>query len=75
VLASVGTDGTDFLSDVAGAIVYNTSLRAAENKGIDVTSYLERYDSNTLLKEIGNALVATGNTGTNLGNVIVYALK
>ncbi|MFC1900755.1 glycerate kinase [Chloroflexota bacterium] len=75
VIASVGTDGTDFLSDVAGAIIDNTTLLVAESKGINVNSYLERYDSNTLLKEIGNSLVITGDTGTNVGDVIVYALK
>lgn len=75
VVASVGTDGSDFLPDVAGAIVDNNSLGVAEGKGLDVKSYLDRYDSNTLLKEIGESLLVTGNTGTNVGDVIAYALK
>ncbi len=74
-VASVGTDGSDYLPDVAGAIVDNTSLAAAEGRGIEVKSYLERYDSNTLLKETGGSLIVTGNTGTNVGDVIAYALK
>jgi len=74
-VASVGTDGSDFLPDVAGAIVDNNSLNTAEGKGIDVESYLDRYDSNTLLREIGESLLITGNTGTNVGDVIVYVLK
>ncbi|MFC2069815.1 glycerate kinase [Chloroflexota bacterium] len=75
VVASVGTDGSDFLPDVAGAIVDDGTLAVAETKGIDVKSYLEKYDSNTLLKEIGGSLIITGDTGTNVGDVIVYALK
>ena len=73
-VASVGTDGSDFLPDVAGAIVDNNSLAKARAKGIDVKSYLDRYDSHTLLKKIGGSLIVTGNTGTNVGDVIVYIL-
>jgi len=72
VVASVGTDGSDFLPDVAGAIVDHESLDIARAKGIDVESYIERYDSNTLLTGIGNSLVVTGDTGTNVGDVVVY---
>ena len=75
VVVSVGTDGSDFLPDVAGAIVDNNSLGNARAKGIDVKSYLDRYDSNTLLRKIGGSLIVTGDTGTNVGDIIVYALK
>lgn len=75
VVASVGTDGSDFLPDVAGAVVDNSSLDIAKAKGIDVESYLDRYDSNTLLDRIGNSLVITGDTGTNVGDIIIYLLK
>ncbi len=75
VVASVGTDGSDFLPDVAGAIVDNNSLGSAGARGIDVKAYLDRYDSNTLLERIGGSLIVTGNTGTNVGDVILYALS
>ena len=75
VVTSVGTDGSDFLPDVAGAIVDNNSLDIAKAKGIDVESYLGRYDSNILLDRIGNSLVITGDTGTNVGDIIIYLLK
>jgi glycerate-2-kinase len=74
VVASVGTDGSDFLPDVAGAVIDSHSLVRAEAKGLDVPSYLERYDSNGLLKKIGDSLVVTGSTGTNVGDVILYLL-
>ncbi len=72
IVASVGTDGSDFLPDVAGAIVDQDSLDIAQGKGIDVKSRIERYDSNTLLGSIGNSLIVTGDTGTNVGDIIVY---
>jgi len=74
-VVSVGTDGSDFLPGVAGAIVDNNSLGDAIAKGIDVKAYLDRYDSNTLLKKTGGSLIVTGNTGTNVGDVIIYALR
>lgn len=75
VVASVGTDGSDFLPDVAGAIVDQDCLNRAKVKGINVKSYLERYDSNRLLEQIGGSLVITGDTGTNVGDIIIYLLK
>jgi glycerate-2-kinase len=72
VMASVGTDGSDYLSGIAGAIVDKNSLNAGRLKGIEILPYLERYDSNTLLERIGNSLITTGNTGTNVGDVVIY---
>ncbi|MFC1962229.1 glycerate kinase [Chloroflexota bacterium] len=72
VMASVGTDGSDFLPDVAGAVVDSNSLPKAAALGLDALSYLERYDSNTLLSKLGDSLIVTGNTGTNVGDVVVY---
>ena len=71
-VASVGSDGSDYLPDVAGAIVDQDSLETARTKRIDVETYLARCDSNSLLKQIGNSLIITGDTGTNVGDIIVY---
>lgn len=75
VIASIGSDGSDFLPDVAGAIIDDSSLAGAEEMGLDVRAYLDRYDSNTLLDKIGGSLVITGDTGTNVGDVVLYLLK
>ena len=75
LVASVGSDGSDFLPDVAGAIVDNNSLAEAKTNALNIKSYLDRYDSNTLLNRIGNSLVVTGNTGTNVGDLMLYLLK
>lgn len=74
-LASVGTDGSDFLPDIAGAIVDDTTLHTAVAKRLNVRSFVDCFDSYTLLQNIGNSLIITGNTGTNVGDVIVYVLK
>ena len=75
LVASVGSDGSDFMHDVAGAMVDNDSFSRAKASGVDVQSHLDRYDSNTLLGKIGNSLVITGDTGTNVGDVILYLLN
>lgn len=75
LVASVGSDGSDFLPDVAGAIVDNNSLAKAKTNALNIKSYLDRYDSNTLLNQIGNSLIVTGNTGTNVGDLMLYLLK
>jgi glycerate-2-kinase len=74
LVASVGTDGSDFMPDVAGAIVDQDSLGIAQTRGLDVKSYIERYDSHPLLDSIGNSLIITGDTGTNVGDVVVYLM-
>jgi len=75
VVASMGTDGSDYLRDVAGAIVDWNKMAAAEQKGLNVRDYLERYDSNTLLQKAGASLIVTGHTGTNVGDIIVYVVR
>ena len=72
LVASIGTDGSDFLPDVAGAIVDQKSLEITEDKKLDIEAYIKRCDSNTLLKKLGNSLIVTGDTGTNVGDVVVY---
>ena len=74
LVASVGTDGSDFLPDVAGAVVDQGSPGTAQSKGIDVKACIESFDSNTLLDKIGNSLIITGDTGTNVGDVILYLI-
>ena len=74
VVASVGTDGSDFLPDVAGAVVDEKTWSRLEEQKVDVQSYIDRFDSFHLLEKAGNVLVRTGNTGTNVGDVVVYLL-
>ncbi len=75
VLVSMGTDGSDFLPDVAGAIVDSHSLDTFRIKVPDYKSMLEDFDSYTLLKKAGKSLIITGNTHTNVGDVMVYLIN
>ena len=74
VVASVGTDGSDFLPDVAGAIVDRGTLERLGRAGVDIQSYTDRFDTFHLLEIAGGALIRTGSTGTNVGDVIVYVV-
>ena len=67
---AAGTDGRDGPTDAAGAIVTNASWRALADAGIDAPAALARCDAHPALDAIG-ALVRTGLTGTNVGDVIV----
>jgi glycerate 2-kinase len=74
VVASAGTDGSDFLPDVAGAMVDDRSLETAVAAGIDVEDYINRFDSNTLFNKLGRSLIFTGATGTNVSDILLYLL-
>ena len=75
VAASAGTDGSDYLPGVAGAIIDNSSILELRRQSLDIRTYIERFDSNTLLMKLGNALIKTGDTGTNVGDIMVYTFK
>ena len=65
VIASIGTDGTDGPTDIAGGIVDGFTLERAREKGIDVFEYLMRHNSSYVFKQLDDA-VYTGPTGTNV---------
>lgn len=75
VLVSLATDGADFLEEAAGAIVDNNSLKKANAKGLDAKDFLKRYDSYNFFKKLGNSLIATGLTSTNVADIAIYMLK
>lgn len=70
VIASVGTDGTDGPTDIAGAIVDGYTLEEAERRGIDLSDHLKRHDSSCVFRRLADAIY-TGNTGTNLMDLMV----
>lgn len=74
LVASVGTDGSDYLPDIAGAMVDERSLELARVSGINVETYIENFDSNSLFSKMGRSLIITGPTGTNVSDIILYLL-
>jgi len=59
---------------VAMIIKNRRELATTKDKELDIEAYIERCDSHTLLEKIGNSLLTTGDTGTNVGDVIVYLM-
>lgn len=74
VLLSLGTDGTDGPTDVAGGLVDGQTTRHVEEAGLNIQRYLSRHDSTTLLKEVDDA-VLTGATGTNVMDLRVLVIE
>jgi glycerate-2-kinase len=70
-IASMGTDGVDGPTEAAGAIVDCFMSEEARLKELDIDQYLSRNDSNNFFKTLGDGLILTGPTGTNVNDVIV----
>jgi glycerate 2-kinase len=71
VLASVGTDGRDGPTDAAGAVVDTDTLSRAAAAGLGpVEACLDDNDAYRFLAPLG-ALLQTGATGTNVGDLQV----
>jgi glycerate 2-kinase len=75
VVASVGTDGSDYLPEVAGAIGDKETLAAIKAREPNFRSRIENFDSHTLLARVDNSLIVTGSTHTNVGDIILYLLQ
>ncbi|MEW6566884.1 MAG: DUF4147 domain-containing protein [Chloroflexota bacterium] len=67
---ALATDGIDGPTDAAGAIVTGETARRARVLGLDPQRALARHDSYPLLNAC-QALIRTGPTGTNLGDLVV----
>lgn len=65
VIASIGTDGTDGPTDIAGGIVDGYTLKRAEEKNIDVFEELMKHNSSYVFRQLNDAIF-TGPTGTNV---------
>jgi len=70
-IASMGTDGVDGPTDAAGAIVDGSTVTRARAKNMNVDEYLVQNDSNTFFKSLGDGLIMTGPTGTNVNDIML----
>ena len=68
LVLSAGTDGTDGLTDAAGAIATGRTVTRARALGLDPQKYLVANDSYSFFKALGG-LVKTGPTGTNVMDI------
>jgi len=74
VIASMGTDGIDGMSDAAGAIADGFTLKRASKAALNPDSYLRNNNSNTFFVKLNDALI-TGRTGTNVNDVVVMLVE
>jgi glycerate 2-kinase len=70
VIASLGTDGQDALTGLAGATADAETAQRARDRGVDPTRALARNDSLSVFEASGGA-VETGPTGTNVNDVYI----
>ena len=74
LLFSVGSDGTDGLTDAAGDWVDGNTAAALREKGIDIEQALARNDAYHALQACGG-LIITGPTGTNVNDLTVLLVE
>ena len=70
-----GTDGIDGKTNAAGALVDLSTYRKAKELRLDPSKYLERNDSNTFFRRVGNSLILTGPSGTNVNDIGIAILR
>jgi hydroxypyruvate reductase len=74
VIASLGTDGQDAMTGLAGAIADAGTARRARDSGVDPVRALAGNDSLSVFEVSGGA-VHTGPTGTNVNDVYIAVRK
>lgn len=70
VIASMGTDGSDGPTDIAGAIVDGDTVRRARDADLDISADLKRHDSSNACMKLDSA-IRTNDTETNLMDLII----
>ena len=74
VVASMGTDGVDFIEGVAGAIVTGDSLNGCKAEGLGIESFLGDNNTYEFHRQLGS-LIETNPTHTNVADISVYLQK
>ncbi|MCC6046190.1 MAG: glycerate kinase, partial [Ignisphaera sp.] len=66
----IGSDGIDGISPAAGAIISGSTYYEALAKGLNPLDYLNNNDSYTFFSKI-NRVIITGDTGTNINDILI----
>jgi len=73
-MAAIATDGRDFIQQSAGAIIDHSSFTLIKSKQLNIKKYLKRFDSYNFFKKLGRSLIKMDNTGTNVGDIMLYLI-
>ncbi|WDP88826.1 MAG: glycerate kinase [Desulfobacter sp.] len=68
-----GTDGTDGMTDAAGAVIHSTTVEQAISKHLDPVKYLDNNDAYNFFRPLGS-LVITGPTLTNVMDINIIII-
>ncbi|NVM55670.1 MAG: glycerate kinase [Candidatus Helarchaeota archaeon] len=74
IFAALGTDGIDGFTDAAGVIIDKQSVRLMNEKCLDHNKFLNNNDSYNFFKELGDSLIFTGPTGTNVNDLMLIGI-
>ena len=74
LFAACATDGTDGVTDAAGALVDGTTVGCGRASGLDPEAALRRNDSYAFLSATSD-LLRTGPTGTNVADVVLALIR
>ncbi|MEK6932605.1 MAG: DUF4147 domain-containing protein [Nanoarchaeota archaeon] len=68
-IASIASDGIDYIKESCGAIIDKDSFKEIKRYNLD--KYLSKHDSYRILKKL-NANLISGLTGVNVGDIILF---
>ncbi len=74
VFAAIGTDGIDGFTDAAGVIIDEHSTQLMKQYQLNPDKFLQDNDSHNFFKNLGDSLIFTGPTGTNLNDIILIGI-
>ncbi len=70
VVVSCSSDGVDFITEAAGGIVDENTIKEAKKIGLKAEKFLNNNDSYNFLKKV-NGVIVTGKTHTNVGDLFL----
>jgi len=74
-VASIASDGIDFIKISAGGIIDKNSIDMLKEKKINLDNYLENHNTYKLLSLINSNIKSAGPTGTNVGDIMLCLLN